>query len=126
MIVDPGADTRRGFGLAEVLMAIAILGIGILAVAGLVSSAAERTRAAQRLTDRAFVAQQELETAYLTPFDSLVSATDTIAGSPAYVIDRSVSLVGTRLKRVDVSVSDSASLLPFRLSTVIARPTWLP
>lgn len=117
---------RRGFGLTELLVAITVLGVGILAVTGLVSATGERTRDAAQRTDRAILAGQALEAAALLPFDSLVSAVDTATGMRPYIFDLSVSVLSPNVKRLDLTASDSAAGPPLRLTLVVARPTWLP
>lgn len=119
-------ESRRGFGLTEMLVAITVLGVGLLAVTGLVSATGERTRDAARRTDRAIVAGQALETAATLPFDSLVSTVDTTAGAPPYILDLSVSVLAPSLKRMDLTVSDSAAGPPLRLTLIVVRPAWLP
>lgn len=118
---------RAGFGLAELLVAITILGIGIVAVAGLVVGTGGRTRAAAWRTDQIIVAQQDLELAARAPFDSLVSATDSTTTSLAsYKLDRTVSPLGPRLKRVDLTTSGIGTVPPILLTLVVARPASLP
>lgn len=118
---------RTGFGLAELLVAITIMGIGIVAVAGLVVTTGDRTRAAASMTDQIIVAQQELERAARSPFDSLVSTIDSATTSlGSYTLDRSVSPLGPRLKRLNLTTSGLGSKLPLQLTMVIARPARLP
>jgi len=116
-----------GFGLLELLVAITILGIGIIAVAGLVVTTGDRTRDAASRTDQIIVAQQELENSARARFDSLVSTTDstrTTYGS--YTLDRSVIPLGPRLKRVDLTTTGPGATPPLTLTLVVARPAWLP
>lgn len=118
---------RSGFGLVELLVAITILGIGIVAVAGLVIGAGGRTRAAAWQTDQIIVAQQELERAARAPFDSLASAIDSTATSMGiYRLDRSVSPVGFRLKRLNLLTTGLGTTPPLRLTLVVMRPARLP
>ncbi len=119
--------SRTGFGLAELLVSITILGIGIVAVAGLVVSTGDRTRASAWQTDQIIVAQQELERAARLPFDSLVSATDSTATSMgSYRLDRSVSPIGLRLKQLDVTTSGLGTTPSLVLTLVAVRPARLP
>jgi len=118
---------RTGFGLAELLVAITIMGIGIVAVAGLVVTTGDRTRAAASMTDQIIVAQQELERAARSPFDSLVSTIDSATTSlGSYALGRSVSPLGPRLKRLDLTTSGLGSIPPLALTLIIARPARLP
>ena len=119
-------ESRRGFGLTELLVAITVLGVGLLAVTGLVSASGERTRDAARRTERVIVAAQALEAAAVLPFDSLISTIDTAAGPRPYILDLSVGVLSPSLKRLDLTVADSAVRLPLRLTTFVARPAWLP
>jgi prepilin-type N-terminal cleavage/methylation domain-containing protein len=118
---------RTGFGLAELLVAITIMGIGIVAVAGLVVTTGDRSRAAASKTDQIIVAQQDLERAAQAPFDSLVSATDSVRTSlGSYILDRSISPLGPRLKRLDLTTSGLGPTPPLTLTLVISRPATLP
>jgi prepilin-type N-terminal cleavage/methylation domain-containing protein len=118
---------RSGFGLPELLVAITIMGIGIVAVAGLVVTTGYGTRAAASKTDQIIVAQQELERATRSPFDSLVSAIDSTTTSlGSYALDRSVIPLGPRIKRLDLTTSGIGSIPPLTMTIVIARPATLP
>lgn len=118
---------RDGFGLAELLVAITILGIGIVAVAGLVVSTGGSTRAAAWQTDQIIVAQQELEREARAPFDSLMSSIDSIATSlGSYKVNLTVSPLGSRLKRLDLTTSGLGTIQPLPLTLVVVRPTRLP
>ena len=116
-----------GFTLTEMLVAITVLGAGILAVAGLVTATGERTRDAAWRTDRAIVAVQALDAAAALPYDSLSSTVDTVVGQRTYFLDIAVGVLGPSLKRLDLTASDSAAGgSPLRLTTLVARPAWLP
>lgn len=55
-------QTRRGFSLLEVMIAMAILGFGILAAAASQLSAMKFTRDSQLRTDAHYLASQQMET----------------------------------------------------------------
>jgi prepilin-type N-terminal cleavage/methylation domain-containing protein len=61
--VSPGPRGRDGFTLIEVLAAMVILAIGLLALEGMAIGAARQVAAANRTTEFTLVAAQELETA---------------------------------------------------------------
>jgi len=116
-----------GFGLAELLVAIVILGIGIIAVAGLVSTTGGRTRSAAWQTERVIVAHQEMERAARAPFDSIGSTIDsTVTSMGTYILDRSVTSLVPDLKRLDLSTSGPGATSPLLLSLIVVRPTSLP
>jgi len=116
-----------GFGLPELLVAITVLVIGVVAVAGLVVSTGSRTRAAAWQTDQIIAVQQELERVAATPFDSTVSTVDsTRTGLGSYTLTRTVSAIGPRLKRVDVGASGLGTTPPMWLTLVVVRPARLP
>jgi prepilin-type N-terminal cleavage/methylation domain-containing protein len=118
---------NRGFGLPELLAAIVIFGAGLVAVAGLISTAMHRTRADEWHTDQMLVARQALELAARQDFDSLVTGTDSTAtGLGTYTVSRQVGITGPRLKNLTLIVSGLGSLPPLRLRAAFARPVTLP
>jgi len=63
---DPGTRRRRGaagFSLAEVLVAVALLGVILLALMGLISSGVHRAYSGKKMTEATVVAQAAMERA---------------------------------------------------------------
>ena len=78
----PGAKLpNQGFTLVEVMIAMIILSIGVLAVAGMASSSIKQVRRGFNLTNSTFAAQQVLDRYMMMPFDSIPTgnSADTIS-----------------------------------------------
>ena len=114
---DPRAPQRSGFGLVELLVALTILGAGILAVAGTALVAAHRLRSAELQQEAVLVAAGIL--------DSLV-----FAGPPVTPAARQVGRLGVSwdaagagigVERVTVYVRDGTTLL-LHLAAIVAAP----
>lgn len=117
----------RGFGLPELLIAIVVLGLGLVAVAGLVVTTMDRTRANALRTDQMIVAQQALERSVARHFDSLVTGTDSATtGFGTYTLARTVGASGPRSKRLTLTVSGLGSTRSLSLGLTVARPAALP
>jgi prepilin-type N-terminal cleavage/methylation domain-containing protein len=68
--------TERGFTLIEVMVAIAILSFGILAVATMQTSAIRANYRGYRLTEATTLAQDRIEYLVTQPFTDLVEGVD--------------------------------------------------
>lgn len=74
---DRGAKRREeGFTLIEVMVAIAILSFGILAIATMQTSAMRANYRGYRLTEATTLAQDRIEYLTTQPFDDLVEGDD--------------------------------------------------
>ena len=76
---------RGGFTLVEVVFALVILTVGILAVATLSATSIWQTRRGEDLTNSALAAAQVLDGVAVLPFDSVVVGdyVDTVSFGPA-------------------------------------------
>lgn len=74
---------ERGFTLIEVMVAIAILSFGILAVATMQTSAMRANYKGYRLTEAITLAQDRIEYLATQPFDDLVSGLDQADPDPS-------------------------------------------
>ena len=86
--------TRRGFTLVEVIFALVILTVGILAVATLSATSIWATRRGDDLTNSALAAGQVLDGVSVLPFDSVVvgAYADTVSFGPAdYLVNWTVT-----------------------------------
>lgn len=84
---------RRGFTLIEVIFALVILTVGILAVATLSATSIWQTRRGDDLTNSALAAGQVLDGVSVLPFDSVDVGTyvDTVSFGPAnYIVNWTV------------------------------------
>ena len=107
----PGGE-RGGFTLVELTIALVILTVGILAVAGLMMSSVWQTRKSDDLTNSTLAAQEVLDSLSMLEFDSVEvgSYADSVTFGPAvYIVEWTVEEVtdstvaeGNELKRITV------------------------
>ncbi len=117
----------NGFTLVELAISLALFGIGLIAVTGLVTATSQRLLHAALRTEQLTVAQQHLERASGLPFDALQPMTDTVvAGLGSYVVERVVERLDDRLKRVSVIVTGPPPLFPRTVTTAANLPLPLP
>lgn len=118
---------EAGISLVEVLIALSILSIGMLSVAGISMSVGRQTGLATWQTDQALAAQAVLERTHQQGFDAATSGTDTVAiGNRTYVVTRTVTLLGPRVKEVQATVTASNGRAPKTFSTRLHKPRPLP
>lgn len=74
-------SAESGLSLVEVVIALVILSVGILAVAGLSSTSVTQVQSGFNLTNSTIAAQQVMDGYIMTPFDSvsLGATTDTVS-----------------------------------------------
>lgn len=102
----PPARGEAGFGLVEVLIALIIFAIGMLAVAGLSMSVGAQTNWSVWQTDQSLAAQQVLERVQREGYAAAASGTETVTvGNRTYTAARTVTQIGPRVKEVSVTVS---------------------
>jgi prepilin-type N-terminal cleavage/methylation domain-containing protein len=92
--------TREGFSLVEVLVALVVLSIGVLAVASMAASSVTQVRMGFNLTNSTLAAQQVLDGYLVMPFDSLPLGqnVDTVdLGSQDYVVISTLTDVSSQL-----------------------------
>jgi len=115
-------DRRAGFGVVEALVAVVILGVGLLAVAGLVMGFAVETRRTATETRRILVGQQVLEEQVGRGYsETLVGARDTLVSSDGeeYRVRMRVTQSAPRVREVEVVVEGSEQ--PARRDTLATR-----
>ena len=81
--------SEGGFSLVEVLVALVVLSIGVLAVISMAASSVTQVRMGFNLTNSTLAAQQVLDSYMVMPFDSLPLGlnVDTLdLGSQDYVV----------------------------------------
>ncbi len=120
-----------GFGLPEALISSMILGVGLLAVAGMSTSTAQQSRLAERRTDQALAAQLELsevqQKVRKLGFSSIIDTERALAvGDRAFVVSTTVSLVSSRVKEVQIEVSLVGSVGSRTFTTRVYAPRQLP
>lgn len=119
-VIGPTGTRRaeRGFSLVEVLIAVVILGVGLLAVAGISSGVADLTRRSTVETEQTMAAQQMLEEminegfgAYPRGAGAIADTTLTVAGR-SYTVTREVFSVSSRIDSVRVIVEGKLNFGP--------------
>ncbi len=92
--------SEGGFSLVEVLVALVVLSIGVLAVTSMAASSVTQVRMGFNLTNSTLAAQQILDSYMVMPFDSLPLGlnVDTIdLGSQDYVVLSTLTDVSSQL-----------------------------
>ncbi len=115
-----------GFTLVELLVSVALAGIGFLGLAALHANALRTSAVGRDTTVATALATQEIETLRRTPAASLsnVAAQSVVVGHRTYTRSATVSAapVGTGVQvRVDVSWSNAFGAQTFRLDSVIGQ-----
>lgn len=108
----PPAAARGGFTLVEMIIALMILTLGILAVVGLMAASVWQTRKADDLTHSAIVALRVMDSLAMLDYEhvDVGESTDTISFGPAvYYVEWTVEVVsdtsvaaGNELKKVTI------------------------
>ncbi len=96
-----------GFSLIEILVALVILSISLLALCGLMATVSQNTSFGGHITEAATFAQDRLEEVRVVPWAGLATGTDTKTGSSGIVYTRAltVSSPTASLKTVTVTVT---------------------
>ena len=82
-----------GFSLIEVLIALVILSISLLGIAGLMAKTTKNNSNGGHLTEAATFAQDRLEGLKVIPYANLISGTDQIRGSTGIIYSRILTVV---------------------------------
>jgi prepilin-type N-terminal cleavage/methylation domain-containing protein len=120
----------RGFTLIEVLIALVILSICLLGMAGLMAATTKNNSNGSHLTEAATLAQDKLEQLRATPFGMIplnAAVTDSPVGSTGITYNRSwiaapnIAPPGNTLDVITVTVSWTDKI-PYSISIVSAVP----
>lgn len=84
----------QGFGLIELLMAMVILNIGILAIVASFNAGIITLNRASRVTTAAVLADQQMELYRAIEYDSIRLASASIPGTPPYTTDPAYTCSG--------------------------------
>ena len=97
---------EAGLGLIEVLIALTIFAVGMLAVAGVSLSVGAQTNWAVWQTDQSLAAQQVLERVQHEGYAAANGGTETVTvGNRSYTVTRNVNQVAPRVREVSVTVT---------------------
>lgn len=96
----------NGFGLIEVIVALTVLSIGLLAIVGLVRAVSRQAEQARAEGDAALLALQRIEEVLSESAASGLSRQDTLRfGSRSYTAGVTVEAAGRSLQRIRVQVA---------------------
>jgi len=101
----------KGFSLIEVLIALVILAISLLALAGLMVTTTKNNSSGAHVTEAATFAQDKLEELKVTPWANIVTGSDTVGGplistGISYARSWTVATDGTgNVKTITITIS---------------------
>jgi len=102
MPTTPCSKARGGFSLVEVVVAMVILTIGILAMVGSTGIVFLQLKDSGRATERALALQQVIEQMRSQPFDSVRTQAETATTIGDFRLWWRVTPVSTALKNVEI------------------------
>ena len=96
----------RGFTLIEILIALVILSVSLLALAGLMITTTRNTASGGHVTEAATLAQDRLEELRATRWDNVVSGQDQRVGSTGIAYARNWNVVQNgNLRTITVTIN---------------------
>lgn len=113
----------------ELLVAVSLLALGLVAVAGLVPGVARQTRQAAVRTGQTLAAEQVLGAMLERGYPAAVpGAGDTTVevGGRSYTVTRTVRQVGTDLREIEVAVAGADGVASRVFATRVHRERALP
>ncbi len=117
----------RGFTLVEVLVAVLVLSVGVLGVAGLTLGVARESRRSARETARTLAAQRALDSIRRVGFAGAADGRSTLLlDGEEWTVTWQVVREAAGLKRVDVRVPTGSAAereRPFAAARLHRRPT---
>jgi Tfp pilus assembly protein PilV len=127
----PPLASEKGFGLVEALVALIILSVGLLAIAGIALSVSAQTRAGVDTTAQVIAGQQVLETMVQQGYGNVSTGDTTVrVGHRTFTVGRSITASGVRWQEVEARVESTgdrpAQTLTTRLHARRAPPTSAP
>lgn len=124
---DRVAAAEAGFSLIEVLIALLVLTIGMLAVAGLAGTVAQQTREGAWRSEQTLVAQQVVTEVVQEGYADATSYQDTLPmGGHEWPVTVTVTTVATDLKEVEVEVEGRGGMDARTYTTRLHRRIPLP
>jgi len=86
-------NRSKGFSLIEVLIAIVILSVSLLALAGLMVQTTQNNSFGNHMTEASIVAQDVFEKLRARPYNSMLAGVDSITGSTGQVYNRTWNIL---------------------------------
>ena len=118
---------EAGFGLIEVLIAVIILVIGVVALAGITASVADQIASAEWQSEQILAGQQALDEVRKAGYAAAVSQVDTIdVDGHDFVVKIAVSQASARVKQVLAVVAPAGSVPADTISTSLYETVQLP
>lgn len=118
---------ERGFGLVEILIAMLVLSVGLLALTTITAGVASQTRISAERTSQAMAAQQVLEDYARRGYAAAASGVDTVnLAGQQYIVTTTVTDVGTRVRQVSALVTGRGPSVARTYTTRIYEPMSLP
>lgn len=127
-VIPGNRDNIRGFTLIELMIAIFLLVVGLLSMAGLAISVIQGNNFSKQMTTATTLGQERLETKRVMAFANITSATDkygTIPGNPSFkrVVTVSAKTLpgGEKYKAITVDTSWAGDSHSVQLKTIVAE-----
>jgi prepilin-type N-terminal cleavage/methylation domain-containing protein len=92
-------DRRAGFTIVEVIVAMVVLAVGVLGLAGTTAHIVRQVTLADIMTERAAALQTAVERVQATDWDAVDTGVDSVG---IYGVEWSSTLVGAQLKEVTI------------------------
>ena len=126
MKVQPFIDPNAGFTLVESMLTVAIMGVGLLALAGLQITALRGNDLSRRMTTAVSIAEQKLEQLKNTPYTNIQTEAASEVTASNLHFTRQVTVTNGPLpntKRVSVLVSwqDQSKTHTLPIATIIGQ-----
>ena len=107
-----------GLGLIEVLVAMIILSVGMMAIAGISLQVGTQNTLSTSQTDQSLAAQQVMESLQRAGYAAATSGVDTVSvGNRQYVVTRAVTTPNSRVKLVQLTVTSRNGIASPRVYT---------
>lgn len=120
---------ERGFGLVETIVALLILSVGLLALAGLTMAVARQTSRASAETDQAMAAQQVLEQMIDAGYGAYPNGTDDttlVVGGRSVTVTRNVSSAGGSVQEIEIVVPAFGQATEATFTTRVHKQRTMP
>lgn len=127
--VGPDDVTRSeaGFGLTEVIVALLILAVGMLAVAGIAANVGTVTQAGTVRTEQSMAGTQVLGVIRDEGYDAATDGSTVVGiGERDYTVEWTVTQVAPRVKEVEAVVSGMGPVGPDTMLDLLYAPRAYP